>query len=58
MPMQVIVPDDRNKIIKAIQALEYLLKHDTNEKDKQYHIEAIERLKAALITPMVYSTHR
>jgi len=43
--MQVIVPDNRNKIIKAIQALEYQLKHDTSEKDKQYHTEAIERLK-------------
>lgn len=48
MPMQVIIPGDRNKIIKAIQALEYQLKQDTNEKDKQYHREAIERLKKQL----------
>lgn len=42
------IPKDIKKLHQQIQALEYLIKHDTNEKDKTIHQGALEGLRAAL----------
>lgn len=43
----VVVPSDPKKIDELIFALEYQLAHDTNEKDREIHKAALEKLKAA-----------
>lgn len=39
---------DKAQLQRQIKALEYLIKHDANEKDRQIHSEALEQLKKAL----------
>lgn len=46
---RVVVPDNKEKIKKQIQALEKQIKKDTNEKDKHIHIQALKDLKIAYI---------
>ena len=41
------MPTDRIKLERQMKALKYALKQDTNTKDKQIHIEALERLQRA-----------
>ena len=43
----VVIPKDPKKRAEIIFALEYLLAHDTNEKDREIHKAALEKLKAA-----------
>lgn len=42
------IPKDINKVKKQIQALEYQLKNDTNDKDRIIHQEALKELKEVL----------
>lgn len=46
--IKIEIPKDKKKLQEQIQALEYLVKHDTNEKDKEIHQEALNNLKIAL----------
>ena len=41
----VVVPSDPKKREEMIFALEYQLAHDTNEKDREIHKAALEKLK-------------
>ncbi|WP_010236355.1 hypothetical protein [Clostridium arbusti] len=43
--LKVIVPEDKPKLLRQIKALEYQIVRDTNNKDKQIHIIALQRLK-------------
>ena len=43
----VVIPKDQKKRAEIIFALEYQLAHDTNEKDREIHKAALEKLKAA-----------
>ena len=43
----VVVPSDPKKIDELIFALEYQLAHDENQKDREIHKAALEKLKAA-----------
>lgn len=45
MAVKVIVNNDRAKIQKQIQALEWQIKHDTDDKSRQIHKEALKQLK-------------
>lgn len=45
--LTVLIPEDSKKRQELIFALEYQLAHDTNEKDKEIHRAALEKLKAA-----------
>ena len=44
----VVIPKDPKKREEMIFALEYQLANDTNEKDKEIHRAALEKLKAAI----------
>lgn len=46
--LKVEIPNDKNKIIKQIKALEYQLTQDINEKDRKIHQQALEDLRKAL----------
>ena len=46
--MQVIIPSDKVKLQRQIQALKYLIERDTNEKDRGIHERALRDLEAAL----------
>ena len=46
--MQIIIPSDKVKLQKQIQALKYLIEQDTNEKDRKIHEQALRDLQAAL----------
>ena len=43
----VVVPSDPKKREEMIFALEYQLAHDENQKDREIHKAALEKLKAA-----------
>ena len=43
----VVVPSDPKKIDELIFALEYQIQNDVNEKDREIHKAALEKLKAA-----------
>ena len=43
----VVVPSDPKKSEEMIFALEYQLANETNEKDREIHKAALEKLKAA-----------
>ncbi len=43
----VVIPKDPKKRAEIIFALEYQLANDTNEKDREIHRAALEKLKAA-----------
>lgn len=47
MPIQVVIPDGKKKLEKQIQALQYLLKQDINDKDQEIHYQALIALKEA-----------
>lgn len=42
------IPKDENKLKQQIRALEYQLKQDVTNKDKEIHIMALNTLKSAL----------
>ena len=46
--MQVIIPSDKVKLRRQIQALKYLIKRDTNEKDRGIHEQAMRDLQVVL----------
>lgn len=46
--ISVEIPADRKKILEQIQALEYALKHDINDRDREIHCIALQQLKSAL----------
>ena len=46
--MKVEIPKDKERIKQQIQALEWQIEQDTNEKDKAIHQEALKDLQAAL----------
>lgn len=48
--MKVCIPKDAEKLRKQIEALEYLLSVDTNEKDRATHRRALEESKQAMKT--------
>ena len=41
------IPKDLSKIEKQIAALEWQIKQDTNEKDREIHKQALQELKDA-----------
>lgn len=43
--LKVEIPRDIVKLKQQIAALEYQIKHDTNEKDREIHKQALEELK-------------
>lgn len=43
--LKVEIPGDIVKLKQQIAALEYQIKHDTNEKDREIHKQALEELK-------------
>ena len=45
----VVVPSDPKKREEMIFALEYQLAHDTNEKDREIHKAALEKLKKDML---------
>jgi hypothetical protein len=42
--LKVIIPEDNAELDKQIEALEYAIQHDTNEKDRCIHLAAYDRL--------------
>jgi hypothetical protein len=45
--LEVVIPDSKEKLLKQIKALKYVLEHNTSDKDKQVHSEALEHLEKA-----------
>lgn len=43
--LKVVVPEDQKKLRKQTQALKYLIKNDTTDKDKLIHQEALKVLE-------------
>lgn len=48
MTIKTVIPESKAKIQKQIEALEFILTKDTNEKDKDIHKQALEALKEGL----------
>ena len=46
--LKVEIPENKEKIIKQIKALEYQLERDTNATDRKIHEQALRDLKEAL----------
>lgn len=46
--IEIEIPKDRDKVKKQIQALEWQIEQDTNEKDKEIHTKTLKALKLAL----------
>lgn len=46
--LKIIVPTEIEQVKKQIKALEYQIKRDIREKDKQIHREALEVLRLSL----------
>ena len=46
--IDIIIPTTKDKLLKQISALQYIISQDTNEKDKEIHIQALEILKKQL----------
>ncbi|MGJ7044622.1 hypothetical protein [Thermoanaerobacterium thermosulfurigenes] len=46
--LKVVIPENREKIQRQIQALEWQLTQDTDEKSREIHQQALETLKNAL----------
>ena len=46
---RVEIPDSPQKLRQQIEAMKYLIEHDTSEKDKAIHLEALAALEAAQI---------
>lgn len=47
--IKVVTPEDKDEILKQIEALEWQIKEDTNDKDRQIHKVALKELKDKLI---------
>lgn len=47
--LKVIVPEDKQKLLKQIAALEYAIKNDINSKDKEIHKQALKDLQEKLL---------
>lgn len=45
--LEVVIPKEKEKILKQINAIKYVLECDTREIDKQIHIKALKRLEVA-----------
>ena len=45
--LNVVIPNNKTTLERQIKALKYVLKQDTNDKDKQIHSEALEQLEKA-----------
>lgn len=45
--LNVVIPSDKKTLERQIKALKYALEHDTNNKDKLIHTEALESLQRA-----------
>ena len=46
--LKVVIPQDKDKIKKQIQALEWQITQDTDRKDRKIHLQALKALKQAL----------
>ncbi|MDO6353558.1 hypothetical protein Q3V94_00475 [Caloramator sp. CAR-1] len=46
--IKVVIPKDTEKLQKQIAALEYQIQHDTSEKNRAIHQQALEDLKREL----------
>lgn len=46
--LNVVIPNDRTRIIKTIEALKWQVERDTNDKDREIHLQAIKDLEKAL----------
>lgn len=46
--LEIVIPNDIATLERQIKALRYALKHDINDKDKQIHSKALQRLEKAL----------
>lgn len=42
---KIIIPDSKEKLNKQIKALEYQIKKDTTDKDREIHMRALKDLK-------------
>ncbi|WP_196479862.1 hypothetical protein [Clostridium tyrobutyricum] len=42
--LEVIIPEDNAELDKQIKALEYVIEHDTKEKDRCIHLAAHDKL--------------
>ncbi len=47
--LKVEIPDSPQKLRQQIEAMKYLIEHDTSEKDKAIHLQALADLEAAQI---------
>lgn len=47
--INIIKPNNQDKIKQLIKAIEWQLKHDTNDKDKTIHQQALETLNKQLL---------
>ena len=47
--LKVEIPDSPQNLGQQIEAVKYLIEHDTNEKDKAIHMAALADLEAAQI---------
>lgn len=43
--LEVVTSTDKGKLAKQIQALEWQITQDTNDKDRQIHQKALEQLR-------------
>jgi hypothetical protein len=48
MSIQIVIPADKNKLERQIQALQYLLQKDIKDKDREIHSQALSMLKVAM----------
>ncbi len=46
--LKVCIPKDQDRIKRQIKALKWQLTQDTNDKDKEIHLNAIKSLELAL----------
>lgn len=46
--LEIVIPRDKKMLERQIKALEHVLKHDTNDKDKLIHSQAKAQLESAL----------
>jgi DNA-directed RNA polymerase specialized sigma24 family protein len=48
MALKVIIPKEKEKILRQIESLQEMIKEDTNDKDRKIHQEALDATKEAL----------
>jgi len=53
--IEIQIPEDRDKIKRQIEALEYQIPRDKTEKDREIHLNALKDLKTALNSNVIYS---